>query len=38
MQAIDAVRRSAVDLSDLGRPVIAEVLFAHHDSPPLART
>ena len=25
-------------LSDLARPVTAEVLFAHHDSPPLART
>lgn len=26
----------AADLADLARPVTAEVLFAHHDSPPLA--
>jgi CBS domain-containing protein len=26
----------AADLADLARPVTAEVLFGHHDSPPLA--
>lgn len=28
----------AADLSDLARPVTAEVLFAHHDSPVPATT